>query len=141
MILGGMDSPLGAGFEIVGEQRWGGHADLVVVPGRNVVSRPSDRSWEECAAYPLATLTAWRMLRRARVTAGESVLIVGIGGGVSTAALALAGISAADAVVATGAESDLETATSIAPATTSSPNASSSSPPIPMTTSSPLAGS
>ena len=85
----GVDSPLGTGFEIVGEQRWGGHADLVVVPGRNVVPRPSGRSWEECAAYPLATLTAWRMLRRARVTAGESVLIVGIGGGVSAAALAL----------------------------------------------------
>jgi NADPH:quinone reductase-like Zn-dependent oxidoreductase len=89
VVAHGIDAPLGAGFEIVGEQRWGGHADLVVVPGRNVVPRPAGRSWEECAAYPLATLTAWRMLRRARVTAGESVLIVGIGGGVSAAALAL----------------------------------------------------
>ena len=61
-----------------------------MVPGRNIVPKPAERSWEECAAYPLATLTAWRMLRRARVRAGESVLIVGIGGGVSTAALALA---------------------------------------------------
>jgi NADPH:quinone reductase-like Zn-dependent oxidoreductase len=87
----GIDSPLGAGFEIVGEHRWGGHGELLVVPGRNVVARPLERSWEECAAYPLATLTAWRMLRRAALTAGESVLVVGIGGGVSTAALALAG--------------------------------------------------
>jgi NADPH:quinone reductase-like Zn-dependent oxidoreductase len=87
----GIDSPLGAGFEIVGEHRWGGHAELLVVPGRNLVARPAGRSWEECAAYPLATLTAWRMLRRAALTAGESVLVVGIGGGVSTAALALAG--------------------------------------------------
>jgi NADPH:quinone reductase-like Zn-dependent oxidoreductase len=86
----GIDSPLGAGFQIVGEHRWGGHADLVVVPGRNVLARPPGRTWEECAAYPLATLTAWRMLRRARLTAGESVLIVGIGGGVGAAALALA---------------------------------------------------
>ena len=86
----GLDSPLGAGFQIVGEHRWGGHGRLVVVPGRNIVARPSDRSWEECAAYPLATLTAWRMLRRAHLTAGESVLVVGVGGGVSTAALALA---------------------------------------------------
>ena len=85
----GIDSPLGAGFEIVGEHRWGGHGDLLVVPGRNVVARPAGRSWEECAAYPLATLTAWRMLRRAELTAGESVLVVGVGGGVSTAALAL----------------------------------------------------
>jgi zinc-binding alcohol dehydrogenase/oxidoreductase len=86
----GIDAPLGTGFQIVGEHRWGGHADLVVVPGRNVVPRPAGRFWEECAAYPLATLTAWRMLRRARLTVGESVLIVGIGGGVGAAALALA---------------------------------------------------
>jgi NADPH:quinone reductase-like Zn-dependent oxidoreductase len=86
----GNDSPLGKGFQIVGENRWGGHGGFVVVPGRNVVPRPAGRSWEECAAYPLATLTAWRMLRRARVTAGERVLVVGIGGGVSAAALALA---------------------------------------------------
>jgi zinc-binding alcohol dehydrogenase/oxidoreductase len=86
----GNDAPLGKGFHILGEQVWGGHADLVAVPGRNVVPRPAGRTWEDCAAYPLATLTAWRMLRRARVTAGDTVLVVGIGGGVSTAALALA---------------------------------------------------
>lgn len=87
--LGG-DAPLGRGFQILGEQRWGGHGGLVVVPSRNIVPRPPGRSWEECAAYPLATLTAWRMLRRARLGAGERCLIVGIGGGVSTAALHLA---------------------------------------------------
>jgi NADPH:quinone reductase-like Zn-dependent oxidoreductase len=90
IVAHGIDSPLGRGFQIVGEQRWGGHADRVVVPARNIVPRPAGREWEECAAYPLATLTAWRMLRRARLAAGETVLIVGIGGGVSTAALGLA---------------------------------------------------
>ena len=86
----GDDAPMGRGFQILGEQRWGGHGGLVVVPARNVVARPPHRSWEECAAYPLATLTAWRMLRRARLAAGERCLIVGIGGGVSAAALHLA---------------------------------------------------
>ena len=86
----GDDAPLGSGFQILGEQRWGGHAERVVVPARNLAARPAGRSWEECAAYPLATLTAWRMLRRARLAAGERCLIVGIGGGVSTAALHLA---------------------------------------------------
>lgn len=86
----GDDAPMGRGFQILGEQRWGGHADLVVVPSRNLVPRPAGRSWEECAAYPLATLTAWRMLKRARLAAGERCVIVGIGGGVSTAALHLA---------------------------------------------------
>lgn len=86
----GDDAPLGRGFQIVGEQRWGGHGGALVVPARNVLPRPEGRTWEECAAYPLATLTAWRMLRRARLVAGERCLIVGIGGGVSTAALHLA---------------------------------------------------
>lgn len=86
----GNDSPLGRSFEIVGEQRWGGHGEVVVVPARNVVRRPAGRSWAECAAYPLVYLTAWRMLRRARVTAGETVLVVGVGGGVGSAALVLA---------------------------------------------------
>ena len=86
----GDDAPLARGFQILGEQRWGGHAERVVVPARNVVAKPAGRSWAECAAYPLTTLTAWRMLKRARLAAGERCLIVGIGGGVSTAALHLA---------------------------------------------------
>ena len=90
VVAHGDDAPMYPGFQIVGEQRWGGHGELVVVPARNVVPRPAGRGWAECAAYPLATLTAYRMLRRARLRAGESVLIVGIGGGVSMAALALA---------------------------------------------------
>jgi NADPH:quinone reductase-like Zn-dependent oxidoreductase len=90
VVAHGDDAPMYPGFEIVGEQRWGGHGELVSVPARNVAARPAGRSWAECAAFPLATLTAYRMLRRARLQAGEGVLIVGIGGGVSMAALALA---------------------------------------------------
>ena len=90
VVAHGDDAPMYPGFEIVGEQRWGGHAELITVPSRNIVARPPGRTWAECAAYPLATLTSYRMLRRARLRAGESVLIVGIGGGVSMAALALA---------------------------------------------------
>lgn len=90
VVAHGDDAPMYPGLQIVGEQRWGGHGGLVSVPARNVVARPPARSWAECAAFGLATLTAYRMLRRARLVAGERVLIVGIGGGVSMAALALA---------------------------------------------------
>ena len=86
----GNDSPMGPGFTIYGEHTWGGHATFAIAPARNVVPRPANRSWEECAAYPLASLTAYRMLRRARLQAGQTVLVVGIGSGVSCAALALA---------------------------------------------------
>lgn len=86
----GNDSPMGPGFMIYGEHCWGGHATFAVAPARNIVPRPAGRTWAECAAYPLAYLTAYRMLRRARVRAGHTVLVVGIGSGVSCAALALA---------------------------------------------------
>ena len=85
----GNDSPMGDGFLIYGEHCWGGHATYAVAPSRNVLPRPASRTWEECAAYPLAYLTAYRMLRRARVRAGQTVLVVGVGSGVSSAALAL----------------------------------------------------
>ncbi len=86
----GNDSPMGPGFMIYGEHCWGGHARYAVAPSRNVRLRPANRSWAECAAYPLAYLTAYRMLRRARAQAGQTVLVVGIGSGVSCAALAIA---------------------------------------------------
>jgi len=100
----GNDSPMGDGFMIYGEHCWGGHATFAVAPRRNVVRRPAGRTWEECAAYPLAHLTAYRMLRRARLRAGQTVLVVGIGGGVSTAALALARHLGAEVVVTSRSE-------------------------------------
>ena len=84
------ESPLCPWFQIVGEQHWGGHADLLVVPAANATPKPPDRSWEECVAFGLTTVTAWRMLRRGRLRAGQTVLVVGVGGGVSSAALVLA---------------------------------------------------
>ncbi|MGK2929830.1 MAG: zinc-binding dehydrogenase [Acidimicrobiales bacterium] len=109
----GVDSPLGRGFQILGEQRWGGHGDGVVVPARNVVAKPSSRSWQECAAFPLATLTAYRMLRRARLSAGETVLVVGIGGGVSMAALSLAQAMGAVVYVTSRQQSKIDQAVAL----------------------------
>ncbi len=94
----GNDSPMGPGLAIYGEHTWGGHATHAIAPSRNVVPRPGGRTWEECAAYPLAWLTAYRMLRRARLQAGQTVLVVGIGSGVSCAALAIARHAGAEVV-------------------------------------------
>ncbi len=95
----GVDAPAAPGMKLVGENRWGGHGTHVVVPARNLVCRPAARSWAECAAYPVAYSTAWRMLRRARLRAGETLLVVGIGGGVSNALLALGQAAGARVVV------------------------------------------
>ena len=106
----GNDSPMGPGFMIYGEHRWGGHATFAVAPSRNVRLRPAGRSWQECAAYPLAYLTAYRMLRRARARAGHTVLVVGIGSGVSCAALAIARHMGCAVVVTSRSEAKREQA-------------------------------
>ena len=95
----GNDSPMGPGFGIWGEHDRGGHANFAIAPARNIVPRPQNRTWEECAAYPLCYMTAWRMLRRARLGAGDTLLVVGIGGGVATAALALGKVMGAHVFV------------------------------------------
>ncbi len=100
----GNDSPMGPGFAIYGEHTWGGHASHADAPARNIVARPASRTWEECAAYPLTSLTAYRMLRRARLRPGQTLLVVGIGSGVSCAALALARHMGAEVVATSRSE-------------------------------------
>ena len=78
-------------WEILGEHRDGTFAQAVVMPEINLRPIPGELSFEEAAAFPLVFLTAWRMLMsKARVIPGESVLILGIGGGVALAALQIA---------------------------------------------------
>lgn len=95
----GIDACLDRSLAVVGEHRWGGHGEFLAVPARFVEPRPSGLTWAEAAAFPVAALTAHRMLRRGRAAAGETVLIIGIGGGVATAALALAVHAGCDVVV------------------------------------------
>lgn len=83
----GIDNVVDPGMQLLGEHRWGGHAEKVVVPAWHPVPKPPSRTWAECAAYPVCHVTAWRMLRKARVEAGSKVLVVGVGGGVAVAAL------------------------------------------------------
>lgn len=84
------DVPFCRDFRIIGEHRSGTHGEAVVVPAENVRSKPSPLSWERAAASGLVTSSALRMLRRARFEPGADVLVVGVGGGTSSAALLLA---------------------------------------------------
>lgn len=78
-------------YGVQGEHWSGTAAEEVIRPARNVVPIRGSWSWAEAAAFPLTTLTAWRMLTsRARLQRGEAVLIWGIGGGVALAALQIA---------------------------------------------------
>ena len=87
-------------FGIMGMSRLGTFAEYVAVPATNTYPKPSNLSFEEAAALPLAYLTAWRMvMNRGSLTPGETVLIHGIGGGVAIAALQFCALAGARAIV------------------------------------------
>ncbi len=78
-------------YGILGETRNGGYAEMIVVPGRNVMPKPKGLTMEEAAAMPLAFLTAWHMLvNRAEIRPGETVLVQAAGSGVGSAAVQIA---------------------------------------------------
>ena len=95
-------------FQLLGEHRHGTMAEFVVIPEANLAPVPCEMSWAAAAAFPLATLTAWRMLvTRARLQRAETVLIWGIGGGVSQALLRIARHLGAITVVTSGSDAKL----------------------------------
>lgn len=78
-------------FKILGEHLTGGAAEYVAVPAVNVLPMPVDFPFEQAAAASLVFLTAWRaLITRARLRAGEDVLIHGAGAGTATAAIQIA---------------------------------------------------
>ncbi|HHQ49221.1 MAG TPA: NADPH:quinone reductase, partial [Acidobacteria bacterium] len=98
-------------YGILGEHRDGTFAEYVIVPAASLAPRPAHMSWEEAAAFPLTFLTAWRMLiERGGLGPGETVLIHGIGGGVSMACLALARRIGARTIVTSRSAEKLERA-------------------------------
>lgn len=79
-----------ADYQILGEHLNGTLTESVVIPTINAVRKPNAMDWDVAGTFGLVTVTALRMLERVKVQQGERVLVVGIGGGVSTAAMSLA---------------------------------------------------
>lgn len=78
-------------FRILGEHTQGGLAEYVVAPAVNLFEIPEGYDFVRAAAVPLAFATAWRaLMTRARLRAGETVLVTGASGGVSTAGIQIA---------------------------------------------------
>jgi NADPH:quinone reductase-like Zn-dependent oxidoreductase len=93
---------------MLGYRRDGGYAELVAVPGVNVIPKPNNLSWEEAAALPLVTVTAWHMLvTRANVQPGEDVLIHAAGSGVGSIGIQVAKLRGARVIATAGADDKL----------------------------------
>lgn len=93
-------------YFVLGYMNDGGYAELVKVPSANLVPLPDHVDFVEAAAFPLTFLTAWHMLlSRAKLQAGEDVLVLAGGSGVGQAAIQIAKLHAAR-VIATGGSDD-----------------------------------
>ncbi len=104
----------GAGFEarpfqILGEHTQGGFAEYAVVPAANLLALPDHVPFESAAAAGLVFVTAWRaLMTRARLRAGERVLVTGASGGVSTAAIQIAKLAGATVYAVTSGPENVE---------------------------------
>ena len=107
------DEAPGSGWEILGDYTPGTYAELVSVPAECLAPKPRGLSWAEAAALPLVGLTTYRALFvRGRLQEGESMLVIGAGGGVATMAIALAVAAGASIAVTSSSTDTLERAVS-----------------------------
>jgi NADPH:quinone reductase-like Zn-dependent oxidoreductase len=98
-------------IRVPGERLQGTYAEYIKVSAANCFPIPAGLSFEEAAAFPLVFVTVWRMLvTNAELKPGEHVLILGIGGGVATAALQLAKHMGAHIIVTSSSDEKLELA-------------------------------
>ena len=105
------DQPLCEKVKIMGEHRDGGFAEYIAMPSRCFMPLPDDADLVAAGALMTGHLTAWRMLfGKKTLQPGESVLIVGIGGGVAVACLQLASLVGARIFVTSSSDAKIERA-------------------------------
>jgi NADPH:quinone reductase-like Zn-dependent oxidoreductase len=96
-------------YRIIGEHTNGGFAELLAVPADHVYPLPAEVRFEEAAALPVSYMTAWRALHsRARLTAGEDVLVLGASGGTAIAAVQIALLAGARVFAVTSGADNVE---------------------------------
>jgi NADPH:quinone reductase-like Zn-dependent oxidoreductase len=92
-------------YGLIGAMCHGGYAEYVKVPARNVFPIPGALSFEQAAAFPLVSVTAWHMLfGLAALQPGEDVLIMGAGSGVGHMAIQMAKLAGARVLTTVGSD-------------------------------------
>ena len=81
------------------ETTWGSFAQFTKVQAQQLLPRPQNLSWAESSSYGLTYFTAYRMLMdRAKIQAGDNVLVWGAAGGLGVFAIQLCKAAGANAV-------------------------------------------
>ena len=97
------------GFSVFGNAVDGGDCELIAVPQVSVIPIPDHLSFDQAASVPLVFVTAWHMLTgRARIRPGYTVLVLGGGSGVGTAAIQICKLFNATVITTAGDENKLE---------------------------------
>jgi NADPH:quinone reductase-like Zn-dependent oxidoreductase len=95
-------------FGVLGNNVDGGDCELIAVPRVNVIPIPETLGFVEAASVPLVFLTAWHMLvTKAHLRAGQTVLVLGAGSGVGSAAIQIAKMLGAEVITTAGDEPKL----------------------------------
>src|SRR5689334_7118529 len=98
-------------YGILGEHLPGGLAEYVAVRGDNVLALPASIGFEQAASFILTNMTAWRMVvTQGQVRAGQDVLVIGVGGGVSSTAVQIARLCGARVIATSSDDAKLEKA-------------------------------
>ena len=96
------------------------YAEYGVVPAEQTIPIPAEWTFEEAAAFPVVTLTAYHALHTvARLRGGETVLIHAAGGGVGTAAVQIASAAGARVFATASSDEKLERVQALGAATSS----------------------
>lgn len=102
------EQPYCRNISIIGEQRHGGYAEYLSMKAHNFVPIPDSLTWHEAAALPVGHLTAWRQIfAKHPMVPGETMLIIGIGGGVALASLQLAKLAGIRVIVTSSSDEKL----------------------------------
>jgi len=95
-------------LRVLGERLEGTYAEYVKLPAQNCFALPRDYSFEQAAAFPLVWITLWRMIvTNAELRPGETILIIGIGGGVASATMQAAKALGARVIATSGSDEKL----------------------------------
>lgn len=98
-------------FTVRGQRINGGDCEYVAVPRVEVIPIPETLTYDEAASVPLVFLTAWHMLvTRAKIHHGQTVLVLGAGSGVGTAAIQICKMLGCTVITTAGSERKLDLA-------------------------------
>ncbi len=105
------DDNLCVSYGIRGAAVAGGYAERILAKASDALPLPADLPFDEAAAFPLVFLTAWHMLvGRAKLQAGDTVLVHAAGSGIGHAAVQVAKHCQARVLATVGADAKISKA-------------------------------